>query len=142
MYDILFQNARIVDGTGNPSFYGDVAVENDRIGAVGKISAKEAQQTLDLDGLTISPGFIDLPTHSDFTLPPFPRAAAMVRQGVTTQLVGNCGFSPFPVVAEHLELLKAYSAFLDAGLSWDWRSLTDYVNMLEKTRALTLRGRC
>lgn len=131
MYDILFKNARIVDGTGNPSFYGDVAVKDSRIGAVGRIANSEARRTVDLDGLTISPGFIDLHTHSDFTLPLFPRAASMVRQGVTTQLVGNCGFSPFPVVPERLDLLKSYSAFIDGGLSWDWRTLTDFANMLE-----------
>jgi N-acyl-D-amino-acid deacylase len=131
MYDILFKNARIVDGTGNPSFYGDVAVEDGRIAAVGKLAEREARRTLDLAGLVISPGFIDLHTHSDFTLPLFPRAASMVRQGVTTQLVGNCGFSPFPVVPERLDMLKAYAAFIDAGLSWEWRSLGDFTKMLE-----------
>lgn len=131
MYDILFKNARIVDGTGNPSFYGDVGVENDRISAVGTLFSLDARQTLDLAGLALSPGFIDLHTHSDFTLPLSPRAASMVRQGVTTQLVGNCGFSPFPVAPERLDMLKAYSAFIDAGLSWEWRSLTDYATLLE-----------
>ncbi len=131
MYDILFKNARIVDGTGNPAFYGDVGVEKDRISAVGKLSTLEARQTLDLEGLALSPGFIDLHTHSDFTLPLFPRAASMVRQGVTTQLVGNCGFSPFPVVPERLEMLKAYCAFIDAGLGWEWTSLAGYTAMLE-----------
>jgi N-acyl-D-amino-acid deacylase len=131
MYDLLFKNARIVDGTGNPAFYGDVGVEKDRISAVGKLSEQDAHRTLDLAGLALSPGFIDLHTHSDFTLPLFPRAASMVRQGVTTQLVGNCGFSPFPVVAEHLDLLKAYCAFVDAGLGWEWRSLAGFAAMLE-----------
>jgi N-acyl-D-amino-acid deacylase len=131
MYDLLFKNARIVDGTGNPAFYGDVGVEKDRISAVGKLSTQDAHRTLDLTGLALSPGFIDLHTHSDFTLPLFPRAASMVRQGVTTQLVGNCGFSPFPVVTERLDLLKAYCAFVDAGLGWEWRSLAGYAAMLE-----------
>lgn len=131
MFDILLKNARIVDGTGNPSFYGDVGVENGRISAVGSLSENEATRTVDLDGLALAPGFIDLHTHSDFTLPLYPRAASMVRQGVTTQLVGNCGFSPFPVAPERLDLLKSYAAFIDAGLSWEWRSLSDYAAMLE-----------
>lgn len=131
MYDLLFKNARIVDGTGNPAFYGDVGIEKERISGVGKLSSLQARRTLDLAGLALSPGFIDLHTHSDFTLPLFPRAASMVRQGVTTQLVGNCGFSPFPVVSERLEMLKAYCAFVDAGLGWEWRSLAGYARMLE-----------
>lgn len=131
MYDLLFRNARVVDGTGNPWFPADVATEGDRIAAIGDLSGAAARRTIDAQGAVLAPGFIDLHTHSDFTIPLFPRAEAMVRQGVTTQLVGNCGFSPFPVEPGRLDLLRKYSAFIDAGLSWEWRDLRGFAAMLE-----------
>ncbi|MDR7453877.1 MAG: amidohydrolase family protein, partial [Armatimonadota bacterium] len=132
MLDLLIRGARIVDGTGNPWWPGDVGVRGDRIVEVGDLRAAAARRVLDAAGAVVAPGFIDLHTHADFTLPCYPRAAAMVRQGVTTQLVGNCGFSPFPVVPQRLDLLRAYAAFVDAGLSWDWRDAAGYAAALER----------
>jgi N-acyl-D-amino-acid deacylase len=126
MYDLLLLNGRVVDGTGNPWFKADLALEGDRIQALGNLKAASAKRRIDLVGRVIAPGFIDLHTHSDFTLPLAPRAEAMVRQGVTTQLVGNCGFSPFPVAPDKLDLLRSYAAFLDGGLSWDWQDAAGY----------------
>lgn len=131
MYDLLFRNGRVVDGTGNPWFRGDVAVEGDRIAAVGDLTGAASRGTIDLGGAILAPGFIDLHTHADFTLPLFPRADAMVRQGVTTLLGGNCGFSPFPVRPDRLDLLRGYSGFLDAGLGWEWASAAGYAAYLE-----------
>jgi len=132
MHDLLFRNARIVDGTGNPWFWGDMAVAGGRIARIGDLPGATARRTIDVEGAALAPGFIDLHTHSDFTLPVFPRAEAMVRQGVTTQLVGNCGFSPFPVTRERLDLARAYTAFFDAGLSWDWDDAAGYAAALER----------
>lgn len=132
MYSLVFRNARIVDGTGNPCFWSDVGVEDGRIARIGDLSGAAARRTVDVDGAVLAPGFIDLHTHADFTLPTFPRAEAMVRQGVTTQLVGNCGFSPFPVSKERLELLRAYAEFVDAGLSWEWEDAAGYAAYLER----------
>ncbi len=131
MYDLLFRKAKIVDGTGNPWFWGDVGIEGDRITGLGDLTGATARRTFDLDGLVLAPGFIDLHTHSDFTLPLYPRADSMVRQGVTTQLVGNCGFSPFPVASERLDMLRSYAAFIDAGLNWDWLGAADFMARLE-----------
>lgn len=132
MYSLVFRNARIVDGTGNPWFWSDVGVEDGRIARIGDLSGAAARRTVDVGGAVLAPGFIDLHTHADFTLPVFPRAEAMVRQGVTTQLVGNCGFSPFPVSKERLDLLRAYAAFVDAGLSWEWEDAAGYATCLER----------
>ncbi len=131
MHDLLFRGARIVDGTGSPRLPGDVAVDAGRIAAVGDLAGTRARRVVDVDGLILAPGFIDLHTHSDFTLPVYPRAPAMVRQGVTTQLVGNCGFSPFPVNEDRLDLLRAFAAFVDGGLSWDWADAAGYARHLE-----------
>jgi N-acyl-D-amino-acid deacylase len=132
MHDLLLRNGSIVDGTGAPAVGGDVAVEGDRIAAVGALSGQSsAKRVIDLDGRTLAPGFIDIHTHCDFTLPRYPRAAAMVRQGVTTVVGGNCSFSPFPVTPERLELMRSYSAFLDAGIDWSWSTAGEYAGMLE-----------
>jgi N-acyl-D-amino-acid deacylase len=132
VHDLVLAGARVVDGTGNPWFWADVAVEDGRIAAVGSLKGARSRRRLELDGLVLAPGFIDLHTHSDFTLPMFPRAEAMVRQGVTTQVVGNCGFSPFPVDPEKFELLRAYTAFLDGGLSWEWDDAAGFAAFLER----------
>jgi N-acyl-D-amino-acid deacylase len=129
--DLVIRNARIVDGTANPWFRGDVGLEGDRITRVGDLAGVASRRTIDVEGAVVAPGFIDLHTHSDFTLPVFPRAEAMVRQGVTTQLVGNCGFSPFPVAPGGAESLRAYAAAFDAGLSWAWNDAAGYAAHLE-----------
>jgi N-acyl-D-amino-acid deacylase len=78
-----------------------------------------ARRVINADGAVVAPGFIDLHTHSDFTLPVYPGASSMIRQGVTTQVVGNCGFSPFPAGSENAAELREYTSFIDAGIQWD-----------------------
>jgi N-acyl-D-amino-acid deacylase len=119
LHDLLIGGARIVDGTGAPAVSGDVAVADGVIREVGRLGGAAARRVVAADGAVLAPGFIDLHTHSDFTLPRFPRAPAMTRQGVTTQVLGNCGFSPFPVAVPTVEQLRAYTGFLDGGLDWD-----------------------
>lgn len=128
MLDLKLVRARVVDGTGNPWFRADVGIHGDRITAVGDLSTAAATRTIDVDDRVLAPGFVDLHTHADFTLPVYPRASSMVRQGVTTQLLGNCGFSPFPVRDDSLALLRDYSAFIDGGLAWgQWHDVPGYV---------------
>ncbi len=91
-YDLLIRNGRIVDGTGNPSFTGDVAIKDNRIAAIGKLSAaKTAKRTVDAAGLTVAPGFIDIHNHSDFTALRDGNAQSFIRQGVTTMIFGEGG---------------------------------------------------
>lgn len=132
MYDLLFKNGRVVDGTGNPWFYASVGVTAGRIQAMGDLQGAAARRTLDLDGTVLAPGFIDLHTHSDFTLGRFPRAESYLRQGVTTHVVGNCGFSTFPIEREKLDLFRKYSAFLDYSLPYDWKDAAGYIAFLEE----------
>ncbi|MDR7515989.1 MAG: D-aminoacylase [Armatimonadota bacterium] len=131
MLDLVFRRARIVDGTGNPWFPGDVGVEGDRIARLGDLTGTAARRVIDLEGQVLAPGFIDLHTHSDFSLPVFPRAESMVSQGVTTQLVGNCGFSPFPVAPARLEMLRAWVAAFDAGIPWSWTDAAGFAAHLD-----------
>lgn len=94
-YDILITNGRIVDGTGNPWFYGDIGIIGDTIAEIGDLSGKTASKTIDAQGLTVSPGFIDIHTHCDGGLGK-PESKANLNyliQGVTTVVTGNCGHS-------------------------------------------------
>lgn len=100
---ILFKGGYVIDGSGAPGFKGDVLVDGERIAAVGANLDVQADKTVDCTGLTVAPGFIDAHSHNDFFYDyddaekyyePF------VRQGITTQVTGNCGFSPFGVAAD------------------------------------------
>src|ERR1051325_2131341 len=87
-YDCVIQNGRIVDGSGNPWFYGDIAITNDRIAAIGSVPM-EAKRVIDASGLIIAPGFIDMHSHSDWVLLEDGNAQSKVRQGVTTEVIGE-----------------------------------------------------
>src|SRR3989454_7864746 len=87
-YDLVIRNGKIVDGSGNPWFYGDVAIKRDRIASVGRI-AGEATRVIDVAGLVVAPGFIDMHSHSDWVLLEDGNAQSKVRQGVTTEVIGE-----------------------------------------------------
>ena len=88
-YDVIIRGGRIVDGTGNPWFEGDVAIKADRIAAVGRLPHARAKRVIDATGLTVAPGFIDLHTHSDMTVLQDGNAESMIRQGVTVNVIGE-----------------------------------------------------
>ena len=99
--DLLIRNGRIVDGTGNPWFHGDVAVRGDRIVGVGRIPKAAAKREIDAKGLVVAPGFIDMHSHSDFVLFEDGDAQSKIRQGVTTDVLGEGG-SPGPFLNQLL----------------------------------------
>jgi len=88
-FDILIQNGRIADGTGNPSFLGDVGIKGGRIAGLGKLSGKTAARTIDAKGLVVSPGFIDMHNHSDEAILADGNAESMIRMGVTSMILGE-----------------------------------------------------
>ncbi|MDI6894783.1 MAG: amidohydrolase family protein [Bacillota bacterium] len=96
---MVIYNARVVDGTGQPWFTGWVAVRGDRISGMGRGPAPRAHRTVDAGGLALSPGFIDIHTHTDGTILLYPEAESALLQGVTTHVGGNCGSSLAPVPA-------------------------------------------
>jgi len=89
-FDLLIRGGRIVDGTGNPAWYGDLGIRQGRIAAIGRLTGSAAR-TIDAAGLTVAPGFIDMHNHSDFTLVEDGNAQSMIRQGVTTMILGEGG---------------------------------------------------
>jgi N-acyl-D-amino-acid deacylase len=90
-FDLLIRGGRIVDGTGNPSFLGDVGIRGGKIVAVGGLAGRQARRTIDATGLTVAPGFIDIHTHSDYSILTDGNAQSMVHQGVTTMILGEGG---------------------------------------------------
>ncbi len=112
---ILVKGGLVIDGSGRPGEIGDVLVRDGRIVALGPSLPECAARVIDAAGLAVAPGFIDIKTHSDFTLPINPKAESKVRQGVTTEIIGHCGFSVAPVLPGKLELIRDY---LSASAPW------------------------
>jgi N-acyl-D-amino-acid deacylase len=114
-WDLLIRRGLIIDGSGSPGVTGDVAVAGGRIAALGAAVRGDATKIIDADGLAVTPGFIDIKTHSDFVLPINPKAESKVRQGVTTEIIGQCGFSVAPVLPGKAQFLADY---LSGGAPW------------------------
>lgn len=118
MYDLIIRNARIIDGTGAPWFFGDLAVQNGKIAAIGKLSG-DAKETVDAQGLYLTPGFIDIHSHSDGAILECPTAESRILQGVTTDVGGNCGGSAapgktWPSFASYLEAVEQAKPSINA----------------------------
>ena len=120
-WSLLVRNGSVIDGTGAPARPADVAVEGDRIVAMGPRLTGEAIRTIDAAGHAVAPGFIDMHSHSDWSLWSNRRAESKVRQGVTTEVVGNCGFSPAPASDRHLDDLRGFALRRWPGLDFRWR---------------------
>ena len=132
MFDIIIKNATIIDGSGKEGFAADIGVLDDRISKISKIE-ESGRQVIDAKGLVVSPGFVDCHSHSDYYLIINPLAESKVRQGVTTEIGGNCGYSAAPVSGEALEERK--NAYQKAyNLEHDWQDVKGYFNRLERQR--------
>jgi len=133
LYDVSIRRGLIADGSGHKPFRADIGVKGGKIAKIGVIEPQAAKTVLDADGLVLSPGFIDMHSHSDFVLPAKPWAEGKLMQGITTEVVGNCGMSAAPINPGRLDLLRSYVDFLcEGGLSWDWVGFGDYLDRLGK----------
>ena len=153
MFDYLITGGTIVDGTGAKSFQGDIAISDDRIVAIGTFDG-EAKEVIDATGLVVSPGFVDHNTHYDAQLFWDPRGTPSNLHGVTSAVMGNCGFTLAPVNndedADYLRrmMVKVEGMPLEAletGVSWDWNSYGEYLSRLEGKIGLniaTMVGHC
>ncbi len=110
MDDLLIRGGHVIDGTGAPGLEADVSVGAGRVVAVERRSSRPARRVIDARGQIVAPGLIDIHTHSDFTLPLNQRAESKIRQGVTLEVVGNCGFSVAPALPDRVEMLREYLA--------------------------------
>jgi len=137
MFDIIIHNGKIVDGSGQKAYPADIGIENGRITEISPGLEAESQDVIDAKGYMVSPGFIDMHSHSDFTLLVHPEAESKIRQGVTTELVGNCGGSPAPVPDEHFDDFMQYMIGLGgfyqkvlAPGDWKWTTLSQFYEEL------------
>src|SRR5581483_9980891 len=121
----------IIDGSGNPWFYGDIAVKGDRIAAITPRGALKGSRTIDAKGMVVAPGFIDMLGQSEISLLIDPRAESKVFQGITTEVTGEGG-SAAPVNDFILKENEPY--FTHFKVNADWRTMGEYFNRLERAR--------
>jgi N-acyl-D-amino-acid deacylase len=129
--DLVIRNGTVYDGTGAEPLHADVTVADGRIAVVGPVDAYDAPE-LDAEGLAVAPGFIDIHSHSDYTLLVDPRAVSAIHQGVTLEVVGNCGFGCFPIRDPVLARRAIYGYSDDLPVTWS--SAGDYFETLDAAR--------
>ncbi len=148
-HDLIIRNGTIIDGTGSQGFRADLAIDGDRITAIGDLSAAQAAREIDATGLIVSPGFIDLHTHLDAQVAWDPMMTSSSWHGVTTVLIGNCGVTFAPVAPDHRVFLAEMMESVEdvqreailGGLSWDWSTYPEYLDAVQSMRpALNIVG--
>ena len=127
-YDLLITGGTIFDGSGNPGVLADVAIKRDMIVKIrGSIDKSTARKVIDASGCAVTPGFIDPHSHTDFELLVNPKAESKIRQGITTEIGGNCGFTLFPPSNVNRRYLKnRYDIALD------WKDVTEFFDLLAR----------
>src|SRR6185295_1216697 len=138
MEDIVIRGGQVIDGGGTPARQADVVIAGGRISAIVGRSTAKATREIDATGLVVAPGFIDIHTHSDFTLPLNPRAESKIRQGVTTEVLGNCGFSAAPALPGRVEVLRDYLGASAPWLEFRETTFTDYLDTFPATSVNTV----
>ncbi|KKK70030.1 hypothetical protein LCGC14_2928100, partial [marine sediment metagenome] len=132
MLDLLLAGGTVCDGTGSPSFQADIGIKGDRIVSVGQPDqadqSGQSMCTIDISGLVVSPGFIDVHSHSEFTVLADPRAEGKILQGITTEVNGNCGLSAAPLIKEAAARREA--DLKEYRIPERWGSFREYFNIL------------
>lgn len=132
-FDLLLKGGVILDGTGAPGLAGDVGITGDSIAAVSTISPEQAKRVIDVSGMHVCPGFIDIHTHSDGAILTYPTDDSRVRQGVTTELTGNCGGSAAPLAGVRLNERRREIQD-EEGIKTEWTDLASYCSLLEREK--------
>ena len=127
-FDTLIKNGTIIDGTGRLRYDADVGIRGGKIEAIGSLGDAEAGRIVDAEGLIVAPGFIDMHSHSDMSLFDDPGGESKVHQGVTTEVTGNCSYSPFP-------LGPASAANIGMGWKFEWGEWSDLNGWAERLEA-------
>lgn len=133
MFDLIIKNGFIIDGTGSKGYLCDVAIANDRIIKIGDLKKEKAKKIIDATGLIVAPGFIDIHSHSDWRIFSALKTENVIRQGITTEVVGQCGDSPFPVIDNRAHEIFDY--FLSQKINNEilkWSSAKEFFNIVEE----------
>jgi N-acyl-D-amino-acid deacylase len=140
VYDLLITGGRLLDGTGAPWYWADVAVQGDRIVAIGQLAGVAARRIIKADGRIVCPGFIDMHTHSDLQPLVTPLQECKIRQGVTTEVVGHDGLGLAPVTPQTAEILREQLAGLNGrpDVDWDWDTITCYLDRFDGCVAVNI----
>lgn len=129
-FDLIVRNGTVFDGSGAPGTEGDVGIKGERIAFVGRVEQEDARMVIDASGKIIVPGFIDVHSHSDFSLLANPGGESKILQGVTTELLGQCGASGAPL--EGAVRQRRQEELNDLGIVITWRSFEEYLDRLEE----------
>jgi len=136
-FDLIVHGGLIIDGSGLKPFKAYIGIKDGRITEVGDLDLLDASEVVDASGLAVAPGFIDMHSHSDFVLLVNPMAESKVRQGVTTEVIGNCGTSAAPILGTARE--QAVSRHQRRyGVDVEWESFDDYLSRLEEGVAVNV----
>ncbi|MEM2445008.1 MAG: amidohydrolase family protein, partial [Sulfolobales archaeon] len=135
-YDLIIRNGRVVTGLSTYWIDADVGIKDGKVVEVGYLGRKQAEEIIDAGGKFVVPGFIDIHNHSDLTLIAYPDALNSLMQGVTTVVIGNCGFSAAPVTPKALDMVKRFWSQLSFGINVDitWASFKDYLDALARVK--------
>src|SRR4030095_1088720 len=131
---LLLKNGALIDGTGSPERSGDVLISGERIAEVGMIDPPAACHVIDCAGLAIAPGFIDGHSHSDIQV--LENRPEKTAQGVTAEVVGNCGFSAYPCSADPSASRRYANGIFRGGDGWGWHSAAEYLTAVTKQARL------
>jgi len=129
LFDVVIKNGRLVNGTGNPWFKADVGIKSSKVSEIGDLGSEDANKIINANGLVVCPGFIDMHSHSEYSLLVNSKAESKIRQGVTTEVNGNCGDSPAPI--EGITAVAAEEA-REYKLDMDWSTLGEYLDRLKR----------
>ncbi len=144
MYSLIIKNVKVIDGLGNPWYYADVGIKGEQIVHIGRIETKDAQKVINGKRMALAPGFIDMHSHSELILLSQRQTELMegrVRQGITTEIIGNCGISVSPVTDEIKPVLEASVGFLSPEkVPWEWNSMAGYLETLENKKVMVNVG--
>jgi N-acyl-D-amino-acid deacylase len=133
MDDLLIRGGDVLDGSGAPARRADVAIRGDRIVTIEGDYSGTASHVIEAKGHVVAPGFIDVKTHSDFTLPLYPRAESRVHQGITTEIIGSCGFTAAPIPSGCLAAVSDYLAAMAPALTLRETSFAAYADSFPAT---------
>lgn len=136
MLDLIIRNGRVIDGTGSPWYQADIGIVGSKIASIGNLAGQQAREEIDADRQIVCPGFIDMHTHSDLFILAQPYLSAKIRQGITTDLLGQDGISAAPLAPAHVDAWQKNLAGLDGTppIEWDWTDVDSYLQKIEEAK--------